>query len=164
MCIWRWLRKQLFICSTLTQMQSPPGHPDYTILKKPPLWVRKWLFLGTPPDFTDYFLFSFVTRIWASRARSLSRFSATELRQTIQMHINKWQGAFNEIYTFFSPASPSEQAWGVALTSWSYKAVDHYVGLHWIRSKHLKRLWTSLPWGYCGIHGSSIRGGRGWWD
>lgn len=141
-------------------MQSSPSHTDYTILKKPTLWAGKWLFLGTPPNFTDSFLFSFVTRkrrntgpVPHSLSLSLVFLQLNSGKQTTQMHINKRQGAFNELYKLSSPLLlpiTLRTGTGVALTSWLCKAVDHQVGLHWIWAKLLKMLWTSLPWGYCG--------------
>lgn len=136
-------------------MQSPPGHDDYTILKKPALWVRKLLFLGTPPNLTDSFLFSFVTRIgkiWASTSLSPSLvcLQLNSGKQKIQMHINKIQGVFNKLYKLLVSCITLRTGTGVVLSSWSCKAVDHHVGLHWIWGKHLKRLWTSLLRGYCG--------------
>lgn len=104
MCIWGWLGKQLFIRSTLIQMPSPPGHTDYTIVKKLALWFGKGLFLGTPPNFADSFLFSFVTRIgeiWVSTpltlCLSLVFLQRSSGKQMIQMHVNNRQGAFNEL-------------------------------------------------------------------
>lgn len=92
---------------------------------------------------------------WASTSLSLSLvfLQLNSGKQTTQMHINKRQGAFNELYKLSSPLLlpiTLRTGTGVALTSWLCKAVDHQVGLHWIWAKLLKMLWTSLPWGYCG--------------
>lgn len=138
-------------------MQSPPGHTDYTILKKPAPWVGKGLFLGTPPNFADSFLFSFVTRIgetWASTSLSLSLshvfLQRSSGNQMIQMHVNKRVHLMSSVNFLLISCITLRTGTGVALTSWSCKAVDSHVGFHWIWGKHLTRLWMSLPWGHCG--------------
>lgn len=70
--------------------------------------------------------------------------------QMIQMHVNKRVHLMSSVNFLLISCITLRTGTGVALTSWSCKAVDSHVGFHWIWGKHLTRLWMSLPWGHCG--------------